>query len=61
MARAGASRGDDKPASGELATDEPLADWERELLEGATAGAPAAVEGAGVDVTTAAAAETAEA
>ena len=41
MARAGASRGDEKPASGELATDEPLADWERELLEGATAGAAA--------------------
>ena len=33
MARAGAARGDAKPAEGELATDEPLADWERELLE----------------------------
>jgi small subunit ribosomal protein S2 len=37
MARAGAARGDEKPASGELATDEPLADWERELLGGASA------------------------
>ena len=37
MARAGAARGDEKPATGELATDEPLADWERELLEGSTA------------------------
>jgi small subunit ribosomal protein S2 len=33
MARAGAARGDAKPAEGDLATDEPLADWERELLE----------------------------
>jgi small subunit ribosomal protein S2 len=32
MARAGASGGDEKPAAGELGTDEPLADWERELL-----------------------------
>jgi small subunit ribosomal protein S2 len=43
MARAGAARGDEKPATGELATDEPLADWERELLQGGdTAAAPAA-------------------
>jgi small subunit ribosomal protein S2 len=45
MARAGAARGDEKPGSGELATDEPLADWERELLEranGTTTEAPAA-------------------
>src|ERR687884_1278192 len=34
MARAGASLGDDKSATGELGADEPLADWERELLEG---------------------------
>ena len=33
MARAGAAAGDDKPAAGE----EPLAEWERELLEGANA------------------------
>ncbi|HEX3828020.1 MAG TPA: 30S ribosomal protein S2 [Sporichthyaceae bacterium] len=32
MARAGGSRGDDKPAAGQLAVDEPLAEWERDLL-----------------------------
>jgi small subunit ribosomal protein S2 len=32
MARAGASRGDEKPVAGQLAVDEPLAEWERELL-----------------------------
>ncbi|MDX6214245.1 MAG: small subunit ribosomal protein [Frankiales bacterium] len=50
MARAGAARGDEKPATGELATDEPLADWERELLEranGATTEVPAAEVPAG--------------
>jgi small subunit ribosomal protein S2 len=31
MARSGAARGDEKP-SGQVATDEPLAEWERELL-----------------------------
>ncbi len=64
MARAGASRTDDKPATGELATDEPLADWERELLEGAkTVEAPAAevVEGAGVETSAAVEAPVAEA
>ncbi|MDX6243241.1 MAG: small subunit ribosomal protein, partial [Frankiales bacterium] len=75
MARAGAARGDEKPATGELATDEPLADWERELLEGANAApaeaaAPAepaapveapVLEGAGVETSAAAAAPAAEA
>jgi small subunit ribosomal protein S2 len=44
MARAGAARGDAKPADGELGSDEPLADWERELLArgDAPAAAPAA-------------------
>ncbi len=32
MARAGAAATDEKPAGAELATDEPLAEWERELL-----------------------------
>jgi small subunit ribosomal protein S2 len=43
IARAGASSGDDKPA-GAVATEEPLAEWERELLEGSRAAstAPAA-------------------
>jgi small subunit ribosomal protein S2 len=31
MARAGAGSADEKPAGAELAVDEPLADWEREL------------------------------
>ncbi|MEW9534535.1 30S ribosomal protein S2 [Microbispora sp. NPDC049125] len=39
MTRAGAGRGDEKPAG--VAAVEPLAEWERELLEGAEA-APAA-------------------
>jgi small subunit ribosomal protein S2 len=34
MARAGRGAGDEKPAAGELATDEPLAEWEQELLGG---------------------------
>ena len=34
IARAGASSADEKPA-GQLATEEPLAEWERELLQGA--------------------------
>jgi small subunit ribosomal protein S2 len=41
-AQANAGR-DDKPADGQLAVDEPLAEWERELLQGsAEAAAPAA-------------------
>jgi small subunit ribosomal protein S2 len=34
MARAGRGAGDEKPTAGELATDEPLAEWEQELLSG---------------------------
>ncbi|MET0741151.1 MAG: 30S ribosomal protein S2, partial [Candidatus Nanopelagicales bacterium] len=34
IARAGAGSADDKPAGSELGADEPLADWERELLAG---------------------------
>jgi len=53
MARArGSVEGEDKPSvDGELATDEPLAEWEQELLRGAQ-GTPAAgetVEGAGTE------------
>jgi small subunit ribosomal protein S2 len=54
IARAGASAGDDKPAAnghGQLAVEEPLAEWERELLEGKPDGAP---EGASEDAATAA-------
>ena len=48
--------GDDKPADGQLATDEPLAAWEQELLQRGTAaeGTPAqgeTVEGAGAETT----------
>jgi small subunit ribosomal protein S2 len=61
IARAGAANGEDKPAaaaeSGELGAEEPLAEWERELLEhkdnGAQAAGPApeadAGEAAGAD------------
>src|SRR6266480_3362994 len=43
IARAGASSGDEKPAGAQIGTEEPLAEWERELLEGSqTASAPAA-------------------
>jgi small subunit ribosomal protein S2 len=34
MARAGAAAGDAKPAGADLGSDEPLADWERDLLVG---------------------------
>jgi len=36
MSRAGAKGGDEKPEAGQLAVDEPLAEWERELLAGKT-------------------------
>jgi small subunit ribosomal protein S2 len=35
IARAGASTSDEKPAGGQPGAEEPLAEWERELLEGA--------------------------
>jgi small subunit ribosomal protein S2 len=42
MARAGASAsGDDKPEAGQLGTDEPLPEWEQELLKGGTHAVPA--------------------
>jgi small subunit ribosomal protein S2 len=39
IARAGAADGDESPEPGTLGADEPLADWERELLQGDNAGA----------------------
>jgi small subunit ribosomal protein S2 len=39
IARAGASSADEKPAGDQLATEEPLAEWERELLQGAPSAA----------------------
>jgi small subunit ribosomal protein S2 len=64
MARAGASNGEDKPAApgeaGQLGTAEPLAEWERELLEHqANAAAAATPEAAAAAATPEAAAETA--
>jgi small subunit ribosomal protein S2 len=35
IARAGASGTDEKPAGSQIGTEEPLAEWERELLQGA--------------------------
>ena len=47
IARAGAASGDEKPASDQLGTEEPLAEWERELLQGsASAAAPAPADAA---------------
>ncbi len=41
VARAGAAAGDEKPEGAEVGADEPLAEWERELLAGDTATAAA--------------------
>jgi small subunit ribosomal protein S2 len=51
MARAGASSsGDDKPEAGQLGGDEPLPEWEKELLTaGSALESGAAAEAAGVD------------
>jgi small subunit ribosomal protein S2 len=58
IARAGASSGDDKPA-GAVAIEEPLAEWERELLEGSRPVATAATaDAATTDAATADAATT---
>jgi len=63
IARAGAAEGDESPEPGTLGADEPLADWERELLQGdsAAATAPAATDAtapAATDATAPVAAET---
>jgi small subunit ribosomal protein S2 len=42
IARAGAASADEKPVGNQLGTEEPLAEWERELLEGSPAASPAA-------------------
>jgi small subunit ribosomal protein S2 len=55
IARAGASSGDDKPA-GAVATEEPLAEWERELLEGSQAATAATTASAATDTATTASA-----
>ena len=43
IARAGAAGGDEKPAGSQIGTEEPLAEWERELLVGSRAGTAADV------------------
>jgi small subunit ribosomal protein S2 len=57
IARAGAANGEDKPAAsagtGELGAEEPLAEWERELLEHADSAAAARAPGAAPDAATA--------
>ena len=42
IARAGAASGDEKPAGDRLGTEEPLAEWERELLQGSASAAASA-------------------
>jgi small subunit ribosomal protein S2 len=46
IARAGASDGDEKPADDQFTSEEPLPEWERDLLEGNTAVAPDAAAAA---------------
>jgi small subunit ribosomal protein S2 len=41
IARAGASSTDEKPAGSPIGTEEPLAEWERELLQGSATQTPA--------------------
>jgi small subunit ribosomal protein S2 len=40
IARAGAATGDEKPSGDQLGSEEPLAEWERELLVGSQADSP---------------------
>jgi small subunit ribosomal protein S2 len=57
IARAGAANGEDKPAApgeaGELGAEEPLAEWERELLEHTASAAGSAPEAAAGEAATA--------
>ena len=57
IARAGAANGEDKPAapgeSGELGAEEPLAEWERELLEHTASAAGSAPQAAAGEAATA--------
>jgi small subunit ribosomal protein S2 len=46
IARAGAASGDEKPTGDQLGTEEPLAEWERELLQGSAAPAASPAEAA---------------
>jgi small subunit ribosomal protein S2 len=57
IARAGASSADEKPAGSPIGTEEPLAEWERELLQGSAAQTPAQDQVIPVDAPIVAAAE----
>jgi small subunit ribosomal protein S2 len=60
IARAGAASADEKPAGSQIGTEEPLAEWERELLQGsatATATATATVTPPDAEIVAAAEAE----
>jgi small subunit ribosomal protein S2 len=59
IARAGAASGDDKPAGAQIGTEEPLAEWERELLEGSQNASAASAPSAATTETAASAADTA--
>jgi small subunit ribosomal protein S2 len=61
IARAGAAEGDESPEPGTLGADEPLADWERELLQGENAAAAPATAADAESAATAPAAATAAA
>src|SRR5512135_3697437 len=58
IARAGAASGDDKPAGAQIGTEEPLAEWERELLEGSQNASAATAATAPTTETAASAADT---
>jgi small subunit ribosomal protein S2 len=57
IARAGAASADEKPAGNQIGTEEPLAEWERELLEGSPAAAAPAAAVVPIDESIVAAAE----
>jgi len=49
IARAGAANTDEKPSGNQIGTEEPLAEWERELLQGSATEATGAARAAGAD------------
>jgi len=61
IARAGAASGDEKPSGDRLGTEEPLAEWERELLEGSQAATAASTAEAATAASAAEAATAADA
>jgi small subunit ribosomal protein S2 len=57
IARAGAAGGDEKPSGGQVGAEEPLAEWERELLVGSAAAGADTEAAAGADTEAAAGAD----